>query len=216
MKANILQKSLIVVGMTSGLASMSSHAADAALSFSFETIVDVSIAQFQGLDFGADLAIAANTTCTLLVGTTDRPGSIVARQGLATAIAAASTFETRTGDCDNTGTGTAGIYAITGAPGVDVTVTVNPIVPAGGIDFSFVPAGVAVNYVAATADDTLLAVVSATPLDVQLANTDDVSTTGSPIPGQTYVYVGGTLTAQQALDAGSTYNAQTFVIDVVY
>jgi hypothetical protein len=216
MKAKILQKSLIVAGMMSGLLSMSSHAADADLSFSFETIVDVSIVQTQGLDFGADLAISAASTCTLLVSSTVRPGSVAARQGLGVAVAESGTFETRTGDCDNAGVGTAGIYTITGAPGVTVNVTVNPIAPAGGLDFSFVPTGAVINYVSDVTDDTILNVVSATELPVILADTDDVSTTGSPIAGQTLLFVGGTLTAQQTLTAGTTYNTQTFVVDVVY
>jgi hypothetical protein len=222
MKANILQKSLIVAGMMSGLVSMSSQAADEVMSFSFETIADVSIAQIQGLDFGADLAVGVNSTCDLLVdSTTNRPGSVDARQGVGTtAIDETATFQTREGDCDPTTsgtTGTAGIYAITGAPGVTVTLSVNPIAPAGGVDFSFIPTGFGVNYVANTADDTLVDIDPAGGgVDIILAAADDISDTGSPIPGQSFVYVGGALTAQRTLTAGTTYNTQTFVIDVVY
>ncbi|WP_158769192.1 hypothetical protein [Paraglaciecola sp. L1A13] len=215
MKANVLQKSLITASLLVGL-SATANAAEEPMSFSFETIVDVSIAELQALDFGEDLAITSNTNCTLLVSTTANPGSVAARQGLGTALPAGTTYQTRTGDCDNNGTGTAGIYTVTGAPGVDVTVTVNPIAPAGDIDFSFLPTGVAVNYVLDTGDDTLVDIASGADTDIRLAAAGDVSLTGSPIPGQTYVYVGGTLTAQRTLTAGTTYNTQTFIIDVVY
>lgn len=222
MKANILQKSLIVAGMMGGLASMSSQAADADLSFSFETIVDVGITQVTGLDFGTDLSVNIASTCTLKVSSADAPGSVAARMGLAAVAAAAdSTYQTRSGDCDplvSGTTGTVGIYAITGGPGVDVDITVNPITATAGEAFSFVPAGVVVNNsddssISSTFDDF----TSGTLISARLPSTaDGTFTSGSPIAGQTYLYVGGTLQAEETLDAGFVYNTQEFVVDVVY
>jgi hypothetical protein len=219
MKANILQKSLIVAGMMGGLASMSSQAADADLSFSFETIVDVGITQVTGLDFGTDLSVDIASTCTLLVSDTAAPGSVAARMGLSTtATAATGTYETRTGDCDNSSSGTAGIYAITGGPGVDVDITVNPITATAGEAFSFIPAGVVVdNSDDSATSSTFENFTSGTLISARLpSSADGTFTSGSPIAGQTYLYVGGTLQAEETLDAGFVYNTQEFVVDVVY
>lgn len=225
MKAKILQKSLIVTGMLSGFISVASFADEEAMSFSFETVPDVSIVQTQALDFGDNLAINVGSTCTLRVTATDVPGSLDARMGLTTTATTATTnYQTRTGNCDDgtgTTTGTAGIYTISGAGGIDINITLNSIIAASDTEFSFSPTGVVVDNVApagASAQDSVFVGLTAdASSEARLPSAVDPGyTSGNPIPGQTFVYVGGTLTAQKALEAGRTYDTQTFIIDVVY
>lgn len=221
MKANMLKKSLLTGAVIAAVASISTstQAADGTFGFKFTTVPDVSIAPDIPLSFGADLVLSASSTCTLVLdATTGKPSNVDARQGIGAASAAGANFQSRTGNCDNTQKGTAGRYIITGAQGVDVNITVNPILPGAG-DFSFVPEALAVDN-AAGADNDLLEVLIANGQAregaVRLASTTDTGVSGSPIPGQTYLYVAGTLTAQNQLTAGTTYSSQTFVVDVVY
>ena len=216
----MFNKSLLITAVCAGLASTSSQAADGTFGLAFRTVPDVSITQVQGLSFGSNLKLGVSSTCTLVVGsaTTDAPSNVLARQGLGASRAAGTSYQTRTGDCDNSGLGTAGIYRVTGAEGVNVTITVNAITPGAG-DFSFVPVAMAVDNVTGASNDLLEDLVAAGSNKtgvVRLASATDTAVSGSPIPGQTLIFVGGQLTAQNQLTAGTTYNTQQFVIDVVY
>ncbi len=212
MKKTLICSAVLALGF-GGLAQAATVTAD----FAFTTVPDVAIAEAIALDFGVDLRLGVGTTCTLLVTNVVGPGSTAGRYGPTTADAA--TFQNRTGDCDNAGTGTAGVYDITGANGVDVAIIVNPILPNASNFFAFVPTATAVEYDNGADGDALVAfgagVGSTATGTAQLATPADTGV-GSPIPGQTKLFVGGTLTAQQQLTAGTDYNLQTFIVDVVY
>jgi hypothetical protein len=226
MKAMNLQKKLISAAvLTFGFSGLA-HANIQPVGFSFTTVPDVSISPSVPLSFGADLRLATGTTCTLLLDDTsaNRPGFAAARLG-DSAITEGADFQTRSGDCDPLGaantTGTVGVYDINGANGVSVAIDVNPILPNAANFFSFVPTATAATYDGAGNGDTLAAftltnsIASNGATAVLLASPADTGP-GSPIPGQTKLFVGGTLTAQQQLTAGTTYNLQTFTVDVVY
>jgi hypothetical protein len=190
--------------------------------FSFTTVPDVSIVEATPINFGADLRLATGTTCTLNVSAADGPDQSAARLGVATS--EGSTYQQRLGDCDELGadnsTGTAGVYNIVGANGVSVSIDVNPILPNGANFFSFSPTATAATYDGLANGDSLVAFgvsagVASNSAAVILANAADTGV-GSPVPGQTKLFVGGTLTAQQQLTAGTTYNLQQFTVDVVY
>jgi hypothetical protein len=226
MKAMNIQKKLISAAiLTVGFSGLA-QANVQPVGFSFTTVPDVSISPDVALNFGADLRLATGTTCQLLLDDTgpNRPGFAAARLG-DSAITEGATFQNRLGDCDPLGvgntTGTAGVYNINGANGVSVAIDVNPILPNAANFFSFVPTATAATYNGAALGDSLAAftltnsIASNGATAVLLAGPADTGP-GSPIPGQTKLFVGGTLTAQQQLTAGSTYNLQTFTIDVVY
>jgi hypothetical protein len=218
MKANFLKKSALAGCITLSLSSVSmlAQAADGTFGLNFTTVPDVAIVETTGLDFGADLALAQSTTCTMVVdGTTGAPASTDARLAGGGVVAEGANYGSRTGDCDNAGTGTVGKYTITGADGVEVNITLNSILPGAGT-FSFAPVGIVVDYDAATDGDAYAVLAPDVIQQADLATSADIGTGGSPIPGQTFLYVAGTLTAQEVLTAGLTYAAQQYVIDVVY
>lgn len=219
MKANKMSKSIIAAGVLGALTSVSSLAADTTMTFAFTTVPDVSIAEFQAMSFGNDFTLSSGDACTLLVNVagTEQPASIDARLGLAATVAAGTSFEAKTGNCDTVNPGTAGIYTITGAAGVEVNITVNAI-PAGGVDFSYIPTGCVVDYDGSASGDTCAAFTPAgnnLTASVDLASAADTGATGSPIPGQAYIFLGGTITAETALLAGSSLS-ESFTIDVIY
>lgn len=220
MKAMNLQKTLISTVVLAAVYSGAAQANVQPVGFSFTTVPDVSISQAVPLNFGTDLRLGVGTTCILTVSSTNGPGSTAARLGAA--VGAGTNFQDRDGDCEPLGVGnskgTAGVYDITGANGVDVSIVVNPILPNASNFFSFVPSATASTYDGAAGGDSLFLFTNANSTSsgvVQLASPADTGA-GSPIPGQTKLFVGGTLTAQQQLTAGFTYNLQEFTVDVVY
>lgn len=220
MKANKITSLLVATGLTAA-ASTSLQAADVPMSFSFQTVPDVTISLVQNLSFGNDFTLAVSSTCSMLVSSasTERPGSVAARIGTATAWAAGTSYQAKSGNCDTANPGTAGIYKIAGAKGVDVDVTVNAI-PAGGVDFSFIPEGCVVSYDGSADGDNcfdLTANGNNREYTATLAADADTigNTSGSPIAGEALLYVGGEITAQNTLTAGTTYTQQ-FTIDVTY
>lgn len=218
MKANLMKKSALAACITVTLSSVSmlAQAADGTFGLNFTTVPDVAIVETTALDFGADLALGQSTTCTLVVdGTTGAPSSTDARAATGSVDPQGANYGSRTGDCDSAGTGTVGKYTITGADGVEVNITLNSILPGAGT-FSFAPLGIVVNYDAAGGGDTYTVVAADVTQQTDLATSADNGIGGSPIPGQTFLYVAGTLTAQEVLTAGLTYSTQQYVIDVVY
>lgn len=222
MKAINFKKSLLastVLVMMSGL-STTTQAADGTFGLTFTTIPDVSIVEQTALDFGEDLVLSQSSTCTLVLtddSGTGNPSSTDARVADSSFIAG-TTYQTRTGECDNTSNGIVGKYTITGAAGVEVDIAVNGIAPGAG-NFSFVPVALAGDYNNQLDGDELTELTTTGIVaagKVNLATSTDTGTGGSPIPGQTFLYVAGTLTAQNTLTAGSTYDDQQFVIDVTY
>lgn len=223
MKANKLNKTLLAAGVCASLVSLTSNAATGNWTVNFTTVPDVSIAQVAGgiLSFGQDLKLAPSSTCTMAVSAVAHPGSIAGRIAAATATyttAAAGTYQDMSGNCNTATKGTAGVYRITGAKGVTVGITVNGIAPGAG-DFSYVPTGIVANYNKAADGDTFAAITTsgnnATGSAVLAADLDSSTVGGSPISGQTLMFLGGTVTVQNQLTAGLPVTQQ-FTVDVIY
>jgi hypothetical protein len=220
-KKTLLASALIAM---SGL-STSTLAADGTFGLNFTTVPDVSISQVIGLNFGDDLQLATGSTCTLAVdaSSTNTPSSAAGLLDVSGDITEGTDFQLRSGNCDSTSTsdGIVGKYVINGAEGVTVSITVNPIITGSGGNFAFSPQGVASNY-AAAADDTFVALApgvgQTATADVRLHSSADADQggTSSPFPGQSFLFIGGTLTADTQLTAGTVYAASTFVVDVTY
>lgn len=214
MKFNKITKALCI---TSIIASPMALADNIDAGISFTTVPDVSIIPLQALAFGGGMPLTLNDTCKLLVSTTDAPAETDAGISSSAGAAATLTFETRTGECDTAITGTAGIYEVSGGEGVPVKITLNSLT---GTNFDFDPTGVVGDYDGANGanGDAFADLVADTELEVNLANTNDVTNAvagGAPQAGKTKIFVGGTLTASTSLAAGTTYT-ETFTIDVTY
>ena len=223
MKANKLNKTLLAAGVCASLVSLSSNAATGNWTVNFTTVPDVSIAQVAGsvMSFGQDLKLAPASTCSMAVSTAAHPGSIAGRLAVATGTyttAAATTYQDMSGNCNSTTKGTAGVYRITGAKGVTVGITVNGIPPGVG-DFSYVPTGIVGNYDKAADGDDFNPITTsgnnATGTAVLAADSDSSTVGGSPISGQTLMFLGGTVTVQNQLTAGVPVTQQ-FTVDVIY
>jgi len=210
MKFNTITKIMCVVGI---IAAPLSQAATVNGSVAFSTVPDVSIVPLQALQFGGEMTLTLNDTCTMIVSSVGGPSEADANISNSGA-GAGGTFQTRTGTCDNAVTGLAGIYEVSGGSGVPVKITANSLT---GTNFNFVPAGVAGNY--GTPDsNTLDNIVADTEMTVNLASVADVTgavSGGAPQEKKTKIFMGGTLTATTPLDAGTTYT-ETFTIDVTY
>jgi hypothetical protein len=224
MKANIFRKSLVAVAAVGAISALStsSQAADQILGFSFDTIADVSIDLVTGLDIGGNIKLALNSTCTLLLtnaGGITNPSSLDARVPDGVGFAIGTNYGGRDGDCDDGTLGVPGKYVIRGAEGVPVTIDVNGIAPGAG-NFSFTPIAVAADHNSVTADDSVLDLLVTTGRTatgtVTLARSTDLGNGGSPIPGESFLYVGGTINTEIVLTAGTIYNGQQFVVDVIY
>jgi hypothetical protein len=216
MKANKITKVLMTASLLALTASV--QAADEDFAINFTTIADVSITQLTPMDFGGELNLAPGSSCTMLVSNTVTPSAVVAKAKDGAGAAESATYQDLSGACDAGEKGTAGIYTITGAPGVKVNVTVNALV--GGTNFSFVPTATGVVYDNATDGDafaTFTASGNNQTGSVTLASSDDVlgGTGGVPVIGESQLFVGGTITSSATLLAGKTYTEQ-FTIDVTY
>ncbi|WP_448567980.1 hypothetical protein [Thalassotalea ganghwensis] len=221
MNTNTFKKLAVATTISSAL-SVTANAADVDMSFAFTTVPDVAIVEQQAMNFGNDFTLAIASTCNMQVesGAADAaPGNILARMGAALAGNGAN-YQAKTGDCDQANPGVAGIYKISGAKGVLVDITVNGI-NAGGVDFSYLPEGCYVVYNNASDGDVCTNFTAGTGNTVvgttTLATDADTigNTSGSPIAGEALIFLGGTITAQNTLTAGSTY-VESFTIDVVY
>lgn len=210
MKANKLTKVLLTAGL---VFSIQSQATDVDLGLNFATVADVAITQDTALDFGSDLIAAAGSACTMAVDGTAVPDELTAQMGVVAPAGEHATYADLSGDCDATAKGTPGVYTISGAPGQEVTITLNPL---NGTDLTFVPSGVASDYDGAEDGDLFTAVPSATATLVDLAGSGDTRTDGGfPTSGQVKLFVGGIVTAKTNLAASTAYTEQ-FVIDANY
>lgn len=210
MRANKLTKALMATGI---LFVGQAQAVVEDVSVSFTTIQDVSIALTQAMDFGDDLALASGSTCVLTVTAAGGPSALDSR--IAVVAAEGGTYQDSTCDSSDDDKGTAGIYTITGAPGVSVNVTVNPITT--GTSFNFVPTAVETTY-DGLGDGDSLTDLTITGDTVALANAVDVSgrtVGGLPVAGEARLYVGGTITTVANLVADSAHTEE-FTIDVTY
>jgi hypothetical protein len=199
------------------------QAATASYAVGFTTVPDVSIVQLVAMDFGTGLLLSAGATCTMTNGTTegsaDFIGNTAMRLADATAtLAPAGSNAVLSGTaCTGGGSGTVGLYEVSGAAGALVQVSVNSIT--GGTNFNFTPAGCISSYDGNSDGDTCATITPKTDVQVQTAAAADqltnTGTPGAPAVGKTYIAVGGDLIVSTTLSAGTTYTEQ-FTIDVTY
>jgi hypothetical protein len=214
MQANKLTKVLLTAGL---VFSMQSQATDVDLGLNFTTIADVSITQVTALDMGTDLAVASSSACSMAVNNATAKPSEVAGQIANTGAAEDAGYAALTGNCDTSVKGTPGVYRITGAPGLDVAITLNFL---NGTDITFSPIGVASDYDNAGTNngDGFTDITTGGGEDVRFANANDESfrtVGGFPTAGEVMLFVGGTVTAKNTLNTAQTYTEQ-FVIDANY
>ena len=212
MQANKLTKILLTAGL---VFSMQSQATDVDLGLNFTTIADVAITQNTALDFGSDLAVAQGSACTMLVNGTAVPSEVDAQLAVASAAGAHSTYANLSGNCDSSAKGTPGVFTITGAPGLSVGITLNPL---NGTNLTFAPAGVASLYNNTANGDTFAVLTSGSAGSSQFASAADVAgrtAGGFPNEGEIKLFVGGVVTAKTTLNTSQTYTEQ-FVIDANY
>lgn len=223
MKNIKISKIGIVVSLAFSILSLNTSAKTENYSVGFSTVPDITITQNQAMDFGSGLFLASGSACDMNV--TDHSGTGYAGDvvmGLSrTADEAADPAYSILGgaatDCVDAGTatGTPGLYEIVAVPGGQVKVTVNDVT--AGTAFNFVATGCVGDYDGAGDGDDCTD-VSAGLVTVQVADAGDTvgnNGLGLPVPGKTFIAVGGTITSQ----ANQTANAlltESFTIDVTY
>lgn len=200
--------------------SVNSFAAQQVLNGAFTTIKAVTITEVTPISF-IGLTLTATDTCSMshsADGTgNDYLGDVAMRLGSAQSNAAGS--EANLMDtCAGAGTAAFGVYEIDGASGSAVTVTIANSVTTG--DVSIVPEGCVGTYNGGSNGDTCEPLAVATNGGVTaivLANAGDVGTLGegTPLVGTSLISLGGTVTAENTLTAGSPYTVD-FTIDVTY
>jgi len=188
------------------------NAATEPFSVSFTTIADVSITQEQPLSFGQNIFITSGGSCTL---DASNPLASTMQSDLASLVG--TDFGKLTGGgCVPTAAGAngnqGGYYKISGVSGIDVKITINPVLSA---DFDFIPSGCVIDHdgTAAANSDACTVFTSGTQLTSTLANATEGG--GSGVDAQLMIAVGGSITLNQDLTAGTPYT-QNFTIDVTY
>lgn len=202
--------------LTAGL-SVSAIAEQQVINGSFTTIKAVTISEITPISF-TGLPIANASSCAMTAsadGTgTGYLGDVAMRLGTANANAVGSSANTMDA-CVGTGTTAIGVYEIDGASGATVNIT---ITDGTNADLAIVPAGCAGNYVAGADGDSCDTVSQvAGAVAVRLAGSTDTGSLGegTPVEGTSLIALGGTVTAQQDLSAGTTYTVD-FDISVTY
>lgn len=224
MKLNKICNVLAATGLVcTAMVSSNVLAATNNYNFTMTTVADVTLTQLTELNFGGQLGLQAATTCELNIGIADddSPSAIVAKISEGAPLAVGANFAELTGVGCGAGAvgtdGTVGVYEIVGAGGVDVDISLTSEL--AGTNFNFVPEGVTVSYDGAGNGDTFVAVTPALNGTAKLANTGDLSGNGPgsgvPAVGKTLLFVGGVITVNNTLLAGTEYT-ETFGIDVVY
>mmetsp|Transcript_12759 Transcript_12759/g.19293 ORF Transcript_12759/g.19293 Transcript_12759/m.19293 type:complete len:216 (+) Transcript_12759:78-725(+) len=196
-----------------------SFAATEVLNGSFDTIKAVSITETTALSF-TGLTLATNDACVMTASSdgsgTGYLGDVFMRLGSANANATGATANTMDA-CVGSGTAAIGVYEIDGAAGATVNVT---ITNGSNADVSVTPVGCIGNYVDGVDGDSCAALAVATNAGVtpiRHAGTGDTGSLGegTPIAGTSLIALGGTITAEQTLTAGTPYSVD-FTIDVAY
>ncbi len=190
----------------------SANAATEPFAVAFTTVADVSIVQVQPLSYGQNIFITNGGVCTLNAA---NPLAATMQSDLSTLlgtnfgdIVGSGCITTAAGVNGNQG----GYYRVSGVSGIDVKVTISSVTNA---DFGFVPAGCVIDHdgTAAANSDTCTAFSPGVQLTSTLANTTEGG--GSGVDAQLMIAVGGVITLNQALTAGTPYT-QDFTIAVTY
>jgi len=205
--------------LTAGL-SVNSFAAQQVLNGAFTTIKAVTISEITPISF-IGLTLGAATTCGMSHSVDgsgqDYLGDVAMRLGSAE-LNAPGTDANTMDSCTGAGTAAFGVYEIDGASGSAVTVTIANSVTTG--DVSIVPQGCVGDYDGGSNGDTcepLAVATNAGVTAIQLAGAGDVGTLGegTPLAGTSLIALGGVVTAENTLTAGTPYTVD-FTIDVTY
>jgi len=204
-------KSLLVASMA--LLSTSVMAGEGAGTVSFGTVNDVSVTQSEALHFGDNYLLTQGISCALtyngIIDTTNssltiKEGATAARTGAACLVTPSSTIPT------------GGMFIIEGA----ATQTVNVrVTGASENDLTFVAAGDVItghptNDAFATLTNAATTFADSAQVAVQLSTGID-SVGGASSTGYATVFVGGTLTADQALPTLQTLTVN-YNVEVTY
>lgn len=216
-KENTMQHKIkILTTLLAATLSFNCFAAQQVLDGKFTTIKAVSISEVTPIAF-AGLTLTNGSSCDMTAsadGTgTGYLGDVAMRLGAATVNAAGSTVNTMD-VCVGSTTPAIGVYEIDGASGANVTIT---ITNGPGTEVAVAPAGCVGNYVAGVDGDSCVVVADGTTATIRLAGATDTGSLGegTPLVGTSLIALGGTVTANQTLTAGTPYTAD-FTIDVAY
>lgn len=214
MQPNKTKIALVIGALLLGT-SGASNAATGTFNITVNTIADVVLTEETPLDYGTNIFTTAGT-CVMSAVT---PGHNDMQIDSAGTAAATAYGDLSGGGCVNgAALGTPGLYKISGTGGATVNITLNGIT---ATDFTFTPDSNAFASYGATgaagtvADDTLGALSTVAPTAVR---TPDATEAAQPevTVGEVLFTLGGTLTVLNPLTALTTYNAETFVVSVVY
>lgn len=213
-------KIALLVGAVCLGASGAANAATANFDITVNTIPDVTLSEVQALDYGTTMFVTAGGTCQMNATTPGNQSSGMQYQTSAAVNAANYGDLSGTGCVNGSGTGTPGIYKITGISGGTVRITISGIT---GTDFTFAPnSGCIVLYDGTTAVDSCTSFVPGTQTSRRLSAgpaSEDTATTPAgeaSVAGELVFTVGGTVTIGGVdLTANQAYT-ENFPVTVIY
>ena len=200
-------------------ASATAYAASQSFDITATTVPDVSLSEVTPLNYGTTMFVTAGGTC-LMQATS--PGSDLADMQWPnnTGVAAANYGDLSGSGCVNgLGTGTPGIYKVTGVAGAAVKITITGFT---GTDFNFSPnSGCIVTYNGDNTDDadtceSFIPGVQETVNLAAAAETDTSGSTNSAVAAELVFTVGGTVTVGAVDLSPNTAYAEAFSVNVVY
>ena len=212
-------KIALILGAAYLGASATAYAASQSFDITATTVPDVSLTEVTPLDFGTTMFVTAGGTCLMQAAS---PGSNLAVMQWPnnTGVAAANYGDLSGSGCVNgTGTGTPGVYKVSGVDGTAVKITITGFT---GTDFNFSPnSGCIVTYNGDNTDDadTCASFIPGVQQTVNLAATGETDTSGSTnsaIAGEVVFTVGGTVTVGGVDLSPNTSYAEAFSVNVVY
>lgn len=206
-------------------ASSASNAVTLDFPITAKTIPDVTISQVTPLSYGSSMFVTVGNSC-LMQATVPGEAALMQYHDNTTGLAASAYGDIAgTGCVDGTGTGTPGIYKISGLASTQVSITISGF---SGTSFDFAPnSGCIVTYdngaSAVTSGDTCDAFVPGvltTKQTAAAANEEGTTTpAGTTVPGEIVFTVGGTVTigGTDAVDLTPAFAySEDFTVDVVY
>jgi hypothetical protein len=214
--------SAICLGVAGG-----ASAATGTFDITATTLPDVTLTEVTALDYGQSMFVTQGGVCVMNAATPgDQSGVMQYDDATVGGLVAANYGDiSGTGCVDGTGTGTPGVYKITGLPGGTVDITISGV---NGTSFDFAPnSGCIVTFDGATAAESgdtcapfVPGVSSSKLIPVsQAAEQGTTTVDGNIVAGELVFTVGGTVTigGTDAVDltANQAYS-ENFTVDVTY
>ena len=220
-------KIALVLGVLFLGASGASNAVSTSFPITAKTIPDVTIVQVTPLSYGSNMFVTTGNSCLMQATVPGDVSGVMQYDDTAGVVAAAAYGDIAgTGCVDGTGTGTPGVYKISGLAATQVSITISGF---SGTSFDFAPnSGCIVTYDngtgAANSGDTCVAFV---PGVLATKNTAGPTVTeestavapGVTVAGDIIFTVGGTVTigGTAAVDLTPAFAySEDFTVDVVY